>query len=868
MASTLSVNKKPNFKVIFRRFTLRHLQDEPARFVLTLLGIALGIALMVAIRLANGAAISSFQDSIDLMAGKTNLSLSSTGIPLPETLLKDLMDTRRLGQLFPVVEGKMAPEDNPKEFITVLGVDLLKDSEARNFQVLGAQGKALTAAEFLKLLPQSEGVFLSQKYAQAKDLAVGQKVHFFINDQDQTLTLSGLLQNTGVGRAMDGTLALMDIAAAQKVFGKIGKLDRLDWVIPEEADREILEAQLRKLYPAYKVERPARRNEQVEKMLAAFRANLLALSLVSILVGAFLVYNSMSIAVVRRVEEIGILRTLGITQKQIVQWVMAESFLLAMGGVTLGIFLGKLMAYDVLKIIGRTIQNLYLPVPLEQRLPDLFHSGGWILLGMVLILAATIPPALSTSRIEPGLSVRKGYTLVLFEKKMWMFTLAGFIAWGFALLLSLLPPLAGLPWFGFGSAFCLLIGLVSLAPSFLVFFNNAFGKVLRSSLPSEGYLAIRNLLSDLSRSSVALGALVMAVALMVSVAIMVGSFRQTVVLWLGQTLKADLYIRPAADRGGPMESTLDPQTFKAFAQIPGVKSVEKLRTLSVPWNGTDVAISAIDMNVLATNGTVVLKSGGNAEEILKSLAGQNNLLVSEPLALKHKLKTGDWITLVSATGPVSMQVKGVYYDYSNDRGTFMMDRSIYAGLFKDDSVNGVALYLQPDFLPDPVTRDILKRLPDGTKVFIQSNAALKNGALKVFDQTFAITYGMEAIALIVAVLGIITTLTSLILERREEIVILRYIGARRNQVSKMILWEAGWIGLLGNLMGFLAGLVLALLLINVINVQSFGWTIQWHMPWVFLIFALGLVFVATLAAGFYPARVADSLPAMREVTKE
>jgi putative ABC transport system permease protein len=867
MESTLSVNKT-NFKAIFWRFTLRHIQNEPARFVFTLLGIALGIALMVAIRLANGAAISSFQDSIDLMAGKANLSMSSTGVPLPETLMKDLADTRRLGQLLPVVEGKMAPEDNPKEFITVLGVDLLKDGEARDFQVLGIQDKALTAAELLQLLPQPDGVFLSQKYAKAKGLAVGQKVRFFINDQVQTLTLVGLLQNSGVGRAMDGTLALMDIAAAQKVFGKIGKLDRLDWIIPQESDRETLEAQLQKLYPAYKVERPARRGEQVEKMLAAFRANLLALSLVSVLVGAFLVYNSMSIAVVRRVEEIGILRTLGVTQKQIIQWVMAESFLLALAGVLLGILFGKILAYDVLKVIGKTIQNLYLPMPLEQRLPSLTHAVGWILLGLILILAATIPPALSTAGIEPGLSVRKGYTVVLFEKRMWMLTLAGLTAWGLAVLLSLLPPLGGLPWFGFGSAFFLLIGLVLLAPGFLSFFNSVFGKVLRLILPSEGYLAFRNLLSDLSRSSVALGALVMAVALMVSVAVMVGSFRQTVVLWLGQTLKADLYIRPAADRGGPMESTLDPQTLKAFNQIPGVKYSEKLRTLSIPWRGTDVTISAIDMNVLADNGTVVLKSGGDVQEVLKSLVGQNNLLVSEPLALKHQINTGDWVTLASVTGPVSMRVQGVYYDYSNDHGTFMMDRSVYASLFKDDSVNGTALYLQPNFSPDSVTQDILKRLPAGTKIFIQSNAVLKNGALKVFDQTFAITYGMEAIALIVAVLGILTTLTSLILERREEIVILRYIGARRNQVTKMIIWEAGWIGLLGNLMGFAAGLVLALLLINVINVQSFGWTIQWHIPGTFLIFALGLVFAATLAAGFYPARVADSLPAMREVTKE
>jgi len=867
MASTLSANKA-NFKELFWRFTLRHVQDEPARFILTIAGIALGIALMVAIQLSNEAAINSFHDSINLMAGRANLSLSSAGVPLPETLLKDLADTRKLGELLPVIEGKIAPLDNPKEFLTVMGLDLFKDSEARDFQVLGPQDRALTAQDFLKFLPQPDGVLLTQKYAKARGIEVGQKVRFIINDQVLTLTVTGLLQNTGMGRAMDGTLAVMDIAAAQKVFNKIGKIDRLDWVITQEADRDTLEAQLKKLYPAYKIERPARRNQQVEKMLSAFKANLLALSLVSILVGAFLVYNSMSIAVVRRVEEIGILRTLGITQKQIIRWVMAESFLLALVGVVLGVLLGKLMAYDVLKIIGKTIQNLYLPIPLEQRLPSLAHAGGWILFGILIILAATIPPALSTTRIEPGLSMRKGYTVVLFEQKMWKLTLAGFIAWGFAAFLSALPPLGGLPWFGFGSAFCLLMGLVLLAPFFLQSFYSIFGNLLRFIVPSEAYLAFRSLLSDLSRASVALGALVMAVALMVSVAVMVGSFRQTVIIWLGQTLKADLYIRPATDMGGTMESKLDPLTLKAFGQIPGVRAQEKLRTIPITWKGVDVPIAAMDINVLANNGTVILKSEGNAQTVLNSLVGQNNLLISEPLALKYQVKPGDWITLTAAAGPVSLQVKGVYYDYANDRGTFMMDRAVYAHLFKDDSVNGVALYLQTGFTPEAVIQDILKRLPDGTKVFIQSNAGLKNGALKVFDQTFAITYGMEAIALIVAVLGILTTLTSLILERREEIVILRYIGARRGQVSRMILWEAGWIGLLGNLMGFLAGLVLALLLINVINVQSFGWTIQWHMPWSFLAFALGLVFIATLAAGFYPARVADSLPSMREVTKE
>ncbi len=350
---------------------------------------------------------------------------------------------------------------------------------------------------------------------------------------------------------------------------------------------------------------------------------------------------------------------------------------------------------------------------------------------------------------------------------------------------------------------------------------------------------------------------------------MVGSFRLTVVTWLDQTLKADLYIRPATDMDGAMGSKLDPQTLKAFGQIPGVKSMEKLRTLTMPWNGQDLSIVAIDMNTTLVPGRVSLKSGGDPSATLQSMTGQLLVLASEPLALKYHVKPGDKMVLAAAAGPATLTVKDIYYDYSNDHGTLMMDRGVYADLFKDNSVNAAALYLQPGFDPEAVTQDILRRLPEGTKVFIQSNGTLKGGAMKVFDQTFAITYGMEAIALLVAVMGILTTLTSLILERKQEIILLRYIGATRGKVTRMILWEAAWIGFLGNLMGLLAGPRL-----GVAPHQCHQRTVLWvdhsmaRALGVFLVWALGLVFAATLAAGFYPARVADNLPTMREVTQE
>jgi putative ABC transport system permease protein len=851
------------------RLSLRHFLQEPFRVLLTVLGIALGMGLVVAIRLANGAALGSFQDSIDLLAGKSNLALSSPTGTLPENLMADLLWTRRYGECFPLLQGKMAPVENPKEFLTLLGVDLLKDSQSRDYRILGADGAEMGRKEFLDRLPEPDALFLTQAFARRRGWTVGEKVPFLVGDRMEAFRIAGLLADSGAGRALDGTLALMDIAAAQKAFGKIGRLDRLEWVVPDRAKRRELEEKLRELYPAYQVQRPERRGAQVEKMLSAFRANLMALALVSLLVGAFLVYNSMSLAVLGRVREIGILRNLGATRGRVLAWILAEAFLISAAGSGLGLWLGRELARPALQAVGGTMRNLFLPYPLGENLPGLSAPAAWFLGGTAFILASALPPALAASRIEPTLSVRRGFLETAFGRRKRFLAGMGAGAWVGAAFLGGLPPVRGLPLFGYLAAFLLLIGAALLTPLSLSWLCGLAEWAAGGSLPAGIRIAFRNLRSGLGRSSVAVGALVMAVALMASVAAMVGSFRETVVLWLGQTLKADLYLRPAADEGGRMESTLDPGVLKALEGVPGVRAVERLRTLPLSFGGYDFFLSAMDLGVLSRNGGLVFKTRGPGKEWMEELAsGEKGVFISEPLALRRGWGPGDWIGLPGTSGPVSLKVKAVYYDYSNDRGTVMMDLSTYRALFGDGEVNGAALYLLPGASPEDVEKDLWGRLPAGTRLFIRSNAELRAGALRIFDRTFSITYGMEWVALWVAVLGILTTLTALILERKDEILILRALGAEVGQVWRMILWEAGWMGFVGNLLGLAVGLVLAFLLIRVINVQSFGWTIQWHMPWPFLGEALPAILAATLLAGVFPARMAGRLRDWREVAGE
>ncbi len=861
---------KPGLLRLFSRLVFRHFQQDPIRCLLTLLGISLGIALVTAIRLSSGAVLSSFEDSVDLMAGKANLTVRQKGVPFTEEWMARLAPSRKPGAiLMPVVWGKLAAAENPKDLLSVLGTDLLKDDQIRDYEVLGKDDKPLGREDFLKILPEPDAIILTKKFALLHHLKAGDKAPFLSGDQTRKLQVAGLLSDQGAGRALDGSFAVMDIAAAQEVFGKQGVLDEIQWAVKKEADRAQLEKDLReKLPPSFLVERPSRRNLQVEKMLRAFHANLLALALVSLGVGFFLVYNSMSIAVLRHSRDLGLLRALGLNRSKILALVLFEASAYGAGGAFLGLFLGKAMASGVLRLVGGTARDLYLFAPVGNHIPGVGFAALWAFLGAVLVVAASFPPAYSASLIEPSLALRPGHAQSRMGKRAWPLAVAGFICLAAGGGLYRLPPFRGLPLGGYATAFFLLLGASFLTPFFIRSLFGLAEKLAGNRLPLSLRLAYKNLLAGLGKSSVAVSALAMGVALLVSVTVMVGSFRETVTLWLGQTLRANLYLKPASDTAGGLEGLIIPGTISAVAATEGVQAVERLRGIQYPWKGGDLYLAAFDMDVLEKYGNLVFKTGGTPAFLMDGIRGKKAVVISEPLELKEHLKVGDFFPLETPSGPVSLFIRAVYFDYSNDRGTLLMDRKVYANLFNDEGVNGVAVYLKPGLDAEAARQKILAGLPPGTQIFARSNAALKKEVMGIFDRTFTITYAMEIIAVLVAVLGVLTTLAALILGRKGEITVLRCLGATQGQVQTSIFWEAGWMGILGIALGLGLGFLLALLLIYVINVQSFGWTIQWHVPWGLLAKDIGWVAAATLLAGIYPARLALRVRSIREVNPE
>ncbi len=347
--------------------------------------------------------------------------------------------------------------------------------------------------------------------------------------------------------------------------------------------------------------------------------------------------------------------------------------------------------------------------------------------------------------------------------------------------------------------------------------------------------------------------------MMVAIAVMIGSFRDTVVYWINQSLQADLFIGPGIRPTVGSEQTVSDNVIAKIAAHPSVASTDRFRNIDLVYEGNLTTLGAGSYDVVVGSGGLLFKAPANAREQVLASIGQDAIIISEPFASRYGKTAGDVLTLQTPEGPHEFRVVAVYYDYSSDRGVAVLNWPTFRKYFGELPPTGVAAYLKPGADPDRVRAEMLDSLDEGHRVFIFSNQTLKREVLQVFDSTFAITYALEVIAIAVAMLGVAGTLLTLVLERRRELSLLRLTGADRRQVSRMVIIEAAMIGAVSQGIGLAVGLGLSLVLIYVINVQSFGWTIQFHLPLAFLVQASILVVLATSVAGIYPARRAAQL---------
>jgi putative ABC transport system permease protein len=349
--------------------------------------------------------------------------------------------------------------------------------------------------------------------------------------------------------------------------------------------------------------------------------------------------------------------------------------------------------------------------------------------------------------------------------------------------------------------------------------------------------------------------------MMVSVGIMVGSFRETVAVWMDNQLQADFYLRPASPAAADRHPTMSAVVADQLERLPGVRAVQRIRAYAITYEGLPATLAGSESR------SIQFLPGQNGDAIFARLETGDYCVVSEPFANKHNVHAGSTITLPLAGVKRAFQVLGVYYDYSTERGFILLSRKTLLRYLPDRAVSGVAIYLMPDAEGEEVRKEIDLAI-GGRGILLSPNARLRRGALEIFDRTFRITYALEAVAIAVAVMGIAGALLAMVLDRRRELALIRFLGGAQTQVRRIVLFEAGLLGLLANGIGLMLGILLSLILIFVINKQSFGWTIQFHWPVALLLTALTGVYAATILAGLYPAQTAVRMNPIEVIHEE
>jgi putative ABC transport system permease protein len=850
---------------LFRQFILRHLWQERLRAGAAVLGVALGIAVVIAIQLTNASSLRGFEAALETISGKTSLEITGAGLGLDETLLNQLGWLREYGQVSPVIEGDVQARTpgGGREGLRVLGVDILRDRAIRDYNLLAhaddrARRRALTSSEFLNLLVDPQSIVVTEKFAARHSLAVGSKLALTFGDRTNDYVIRGVLKNEGAARALDGSIAVMDIAAAQLAFDRLGRLDRLDVRLREGVKVDDAErAVAARLPEGLSVERPARRGRQVEKMLEAFHFNLTALSYIALLVGLFLIYNTVSISVITRREEIGTLRALGVTRHGVLGLFLAEAAALAVVGCALGLPLGRLLSFAAVKLTATTVNALYIAVAAAPPPLELKHAVLAFAVGLPLALVASAVPALEASRVAPTAAMRGSDRIDARFRLRRRYFVVPLILFALAWWLARQEAVAGLPLFGYASAVAVVFGAAFVVPAVLFAVARGGRGALARLFKVEGRLAHANLAGAIPRIAISVAALAVSLSMMVAVAVMIGSFRETVVYWVGQTLQADLYLRPAARHNVAADVTLSAEVESVVASHPAVAAVDRFRNFDVPYEDGLITVGAGDFGVLLAHGNLLFKTPrgqGEAREAMRGAINREAVVVSESFAIKRGKGVGDEVKLPTPRGEASFRVAAIYYDYSSDRGIVVMDRRTFARYWGEQRPTSLTIYLREGRDADTARGEILQALGERFRVLIYTNASIRREVLRIFDSTFAITYALEVIAIFVAMMGVASTLLTLILERRREIAMLRLVGADRRQVRKMVMIEAAVMGGVSQGVGLAVGVLLSLVLIYVINVQSFGWTIQFHLPVPFLLQSSALILLAAALAGVYPAR--------------
>jgi putative ABC transport system permease protein len=823
-------------RIVTKAF-LRYLPRRRGLSILQLMGIACGVAAAAGMALSSRAALSSFTEAVEVLKGKATHSLERPAGPMEETVLARLMMDPAVSFFSPVIDRTLKLRVGGT--VRLLGIDPFLDRPLRpEFSRVHPGENRGGMEEGLSFLLREKSVLLDSELAAQLKLRPGD----LLSTNRGDLRVVGTFPNPS-----SEPLILMDIAQAQRLFLLPGKVDRVDLILTDDAGFRSRWAN------GLRIQSGRQRERTMSDMLRAFRLNLQALSLLALFVGIFLVYNTAMFAVVSRRKDAGILRSLGASRREMVLAFLSEILFLGALGGALGGILGFFLSRFLTDLVAGTISNLYFflrPAPPQ-------WSWGILLIGTFMGCGASLLggffPLAELVRVDP-VQALQGRTVKRGQRKMVRRAALGG-AGMLGISLGLLAASAAHVYYGFASSFALLIGASLLAGLTLVQLAPGLRWILSRMAGLSGKVAAGNIRQNLGRTAVAIAAFMVALSMSIGLSSMIGSFRQSLIWWMGTQLRADLYV------GRVSEMEVPEDFYEELRAMPGLGGVDPFRNVQTTYQGTPIFISAVDPSVLQKYTNFGWLKGGNENwEPVKKGA----VVISESFYRRFAVKAGDRIILEGDHGPAEMEVAGVFYDYTSEHGVVMMARATYLKIFGDSTISSLGIFIDPG---NPRRRELLgevRKKAQRRGLPVYSRDELHGNILSVFDSTFAVTRSMRIMTIIVAFFGIAGALLTLFMERQKEFGIYRALGFSTRQVAGMTLMEGFGMGLISFLLSIGVGTALAWVLIRVINLRSFNWTVFFYLDASPYLTAAGIAVLASLGAAIYPIwKVYQTYPQMQ-----
>ncbi|MCK8516324.1 FtsX-like permease family protein [Methylonatrum kenyense] len=823
----------------------RYFRARPWQLGLSLLGVALGVAVVIAVELANQSAARAFTLSSQALTGEATHQVHAGPSGLSVDWYVELRREHGLRDLAPVVEGTVESPLAPGRSLRLLGVDPLAEGGMRPALDALRGGDGLGG-----LLADPSAIWLLAEDLDRLGLGVGDSLPIEVHGEERQLSIAGALTPY---RALDREglrdVLIMDIAAAQELLGRGDRLDRVDLRVDDAGALSGIQS----LLPADAQLLPAdQRQATLQDMTSAFRINLTAFSLLALLVGAFLIYNTMSFSVVQRRTLLGQLRAIGSTRRDILRLVLTEAALIGFAGTVIGLLLGIALAQVMLDLVSRTINDLYFVLSVRSVSVSPVMLGTALLLGPVVSMLAAAVPAVEATRIPPRAVLSASEAEGVTRARMPRQQAAGLCLLAASGLVLLLPTSGLMP--AFLALFLLILGAALLVPTLIALLMRPLAIVCGVVFGLPGRMAARGVRAGLSRTGIAAAALTVAVSAIIGVGAMVDSFRSTFGDWLERTLQSDLYVSVPGDRH------LEPELAAELRQLDEVAQSTSALETRVADGDQRYQLRVFDLEASVERAFGVLQQGSDE---LDGWASGDGVLVTEPFANRHGLSPDQRLKLKTPEGERAFPVLAVVQDYGSSEGAVIMARSLYERLWDDGRIGSVGLRRAEGVSAKSLEAAVRATVGDRQAVRLRSGETLRELSLQVFDRTFTITHVLRLLATLVAVVGILSALTALALERAREHAVLRAVGLTPAQLWRLVTLQNGLIGLTAGLLALPLGVAMSAILTQVINQRAFGWSLSLHVAPGLLLEAVLLALAAGLLAGLYPAwRASRQSPAV------